>query len=147
MNYCAYAGNSSDHTQELIALLSEDDVKKLAKTLKSFSLSTYTEWVMDNEAFLNRFLSLTPSKRKKKEYKELEPPYWLLTVFACIQRAESSRAFLRAFDNNLLDRPHTYRAMTIYASQAYEQAYREVGNPFSFWAFEDVCPTPFDSDS
>lgn len=143
MNYRTYASRCNKYKNDLIVLLSADDVKYLAACLQKISVDSYIDWRCENSSIIDDFLISTNQQRRQRKYKNLAREDYFLLVLASIQKAESARCFLRACDDAFLEKAHPYESMCLLAGQAGFQFFEENPLPPLYWPFPNVCNSPF----
>jgi len=144
MNYVNYASKCNMYIHELKLLCTEDDVKFLASVLRKISSDTYKHWFEANSFLIDEFLVSSNQQRHQRKYKKLNKEDYLLLILACIQKAEAARFFLKACADAFLEKAHPCKLMCLAASQACFQVFEGNPIPHLYWAFYNICDSPFE---
>lgn len=138
MSLHAYASHCELLEEELLAILSKEDVDALRKDVAEMHFRNWYLWRIHNRQEVAAFLQSPPSVRGKKR-RWAEPVLLRRLVLAALHQLHCARVLLENLSCNPLEPGCSYREMAVKAADFYADTFLRQKVPN--WPFEE--PDPF----
>ncbi len=144
MDLHTYAGKCREKCHKFCELLTEDDIKYLAKLLKTKNgLAAFEKFYELNYDQLDFYMTLTAQQRKSKKYTSLDRETYLFWIFSAIQYCYQAECLLRELHNQFFGELVRYTEVLLQSHRVYRELHAKSIQPY-YWAFGQICPSPFE---